>query len=298
MINKLTNLLNRYQKKRQKASQANLLKEERAKFLSDGAIPWSPGYHEYKKEKIQEAIQNKELLNGFKNRQLPADYGYRLDERVVEYPWIFSKLPNGNQVILDAGSTLNFEYLVKQPIIDDKELTIYTYAPEHHSFNKKRISYVYGDLRNLPFKEELFDFVISQSTIEHIDMDNSMYGYDIVHNENKNEKSYDYLLAVGEMLRVLKKGGKLLITFPFGAFENHGFFQQFDEEMLHRIQELFRGQGSFEIDFFKYDPNGWNFAQKEELKDVVSHNPHTGLGFGDDYAAHSRAIACIEFTKE
>ena len=266
-------------------------------FLSNGKIPWTKGYNTYKWELISSCINNSILLEGISKKQLPENFGHRVDERVIEYSWIFSNLSSNEERLLDAGSTFNFNQIVNHPKIEPKELTIFTFAPEKNSFNKKGISYVYGDLRGLPFKDNWFHTIISQSTIEHIDMDNSIYGYDIIHNEEVDKKSYQFLEAVKEMIRVLKSKGSLLITFPYGKFENHGFFQQFDEEMLNKLLDLFNNKGEFECTFFKYSNDGWEFSEKEKLVDVVSYNPHTGKGKLDDNAAHCRSVVCINFTK-
>lgn len=85
---------------------------------------------------------------------------------------------------------------------------------------------------DLPFKSELFDTIICQSTLEHIDMDNSIYGYDLERRDTMQEKSYSFLKGISELLRILKPEGMLCLTFPYGKFENHGFFQQFDSEMV------------------------------------------------------------------
>jgi SAM-dependent methyltransferase len=199
--------------------------------------------------------------------------------------------------LLDAGSTFNYEFILNHLDFNKVELSILTYAPESPNFNEKKISYVYADLREIPFRDEYFDVVLSQSTIEHIDMDNSIYGYQLQHHENQETKSYEYLKAIAEMFRVLKKGGKLLLTFPFGKFENHGFFQQFDEEMLNRILTFLDEQGTYTTNFFRYLPNGWIACEKEDCKDVESFNPHTGKGKGTDGAAHCRSICCISFQK-
>ncbi|WP_299226460.1 class I SAM-dependent methyltransferase [uncultured Psychroserpens sp.] len=266
-------------------------------FISNGMIPWSRGYKEYKTFKINESISDTNFLKELKKGDLPTGYGYRIDERIVEYPWIFSNLSHEQQQLLDAGSTFNFDFVVNHPKIKNKKLTIFTYAPEDNCFFNKGISYIYGDLRALPFRDNYFDTIVSQSTIEHIDMDNSIYGYDINHHNDDTKKSYSYLVAVQEMLRTLKNKGELLITFPYGKFEHHGFFQQFDEEMLNKLLTLFDGIGTYDCRFFLYKEDGWIIANQNDLKNSVSYNPHTGKGKLDDNAAHCRSVACLKFIK-
>lgn len=266
-------------------------------FLSNGKIPWSKGYEAYKWRHIKDSINDKVVLDNIKKLMLPLGFGHRIDERIVEYPWIFSNLTDRDERLLDAGSTFNFKPIAEHPKIESKKVTIFTFYPEKNSFHNKGISYNYGDLRMLPFKDNWFDTIVSQSTIEHIGMDNSIYGYDIPHNNDETKKSYEYLIAVKEMVRVLNNKGTLLMTFPYGKFENHGFFQQFDEEMLNKLLELFNNKGDFNCIFFKYSKEGWEFSEKERLVDVVSYNPHTGKGKLDDNAAHCRSIVCVHFTK-
>lgn len=293
IFSKIKQLLNKMNKK-----EVNKIRVSEADFfLANGMIPWSRGYNEYKTNHITDAINSKSVLDAFRKNETPKNFGYRIDERVVEYPWIFSKLSEFNGKILDAGSTFNFDFIVNHSSIVDKDLTIYTFAPEDKSFIKKRISYVFGDLRSLPFKDELYDVIICQSTLEHIDMDNSIYGYEITHHDKKETKSYEYLKVISEFLRVLKSGGTLLLTFPFGKFENHGFFQQIDIEMLKRMLGLFHQYGSTDIKFMKYENEGWRFARQSEVANCISYNPHTGEGKLDDCAAHSRSVACVEFIK-
>lgn len=267
-------------------------------YIINGMIPWTEGYVEYKKQEIINSINDTDFLDKIKKKNLEKRFGFRLDDRIVEYPWIFSQINSSKQKLLDAGSTFNFEFILDHPRLENKEISIFTFEPENVAFFEKRISYVYGDLRDLPFKDDLFHMVICQSTLEHIDMDNSMYGYNIPHNKDSNVKSYEYLKAISELMRVLKKCGRLLLTFPFGKFENHGFFQQFDKEMLNRIITKYEDAGNFSIDFFKYQMDGWEFSTSEELSTTVSYNPHTGKGKLDDNAAHSRGICCLQFIKK
>lgn len=267
-------------------------------YIDNGRIPWSKGYIEYKTTEIERVISDNQLITDVRKGVLPSEFGVGLDERIVEYLWLFSKLDNNKSYLLDAGSTLNFPYLIEHKKIEIKKTVILTFAPESHKFNDKGVSYVYADLRDMPLKDNLFDVVISQSTIEHIDMDNSIYGYDIENSSKEEQKSYEYIGAIKEMIRVLKHSGKLLLTFPYGKFENHGFFQQFDSEMVDRILEILKDIGDYKLTFFRYTSEGWVISDQKSCNDTVSFNPHTGKGKLDDGAAHCRCVCCIDFNKD
>ena len=266
-------------------------------YKTAGSVPWSIGYHEYKWLLIENAINNIGILHDFKNEQLADGYGKSVDERVVEYPWLLSRLSPGIGKLLDAGSTFNFQQILQNPILNKKDIFIFTYYPEDNNFSKKSISYIYGDLREMAFKHDYFDEVVCHSTLEHIDMDNSMYGYEVAHQQDKQIKSYEYINVIRELERVVKPLGKILLTFPYGKFENHGFFQQFDQEMVQRIGDTVLPTCSITISFAKYELGGWNFASQTDCENALSYNPHTGKGKGDDNAAHSRAICFIEIIK-
>jgi SAM-dependent methyltransferase len=298
MLKKIIREVSLFLKKREIEKRKIRGEKNKIKFFESGQIPWSVGYVAHKEESIFNNISNESLLVEISNKSLPVNFGYRLDERVVEYPWIFSQLEKETSIFLDAGSTFNFDYLLDHPLISTKEKYIYTFYPEDKSYNDKKVSYVYGDLRELPFKDGFFEEIVCQSTIEHIDMDNSMYGYDLKSTLDEVKlKSYEYLKVIEELLRVLKPNGQLLLTFPYGKFENHGFFQQFDNEMVGKITDKMELIGNCDSTFFKYLPDGWVMASQEDCNDSESFNPHTQIGKKDDFAAHSRAICCLKFTK-
>lgn len=298
MLKKIIKKLYNYYSKQDARKIKEYRDKEKYFFLKNGQIPWSEGYGAHKEESINKSISNATILDEFSKEKVPANYGHRLDERIVEYPWIFANLKKGKTIFLDAGSTFNFEYLLNNELIEKKEKYIYTFYPEDKSYLDKKISYIYGDLRDLPFRDNFFEEIVCQSTIEHIDMDNSMYGYDLKSTiDSVTNKSYEYLKVIEELLRVLKSDGQLLLTFPYGKFENHGFFQQFDKEMLVRIADKMKGLGSYDLTFFKYLPEGWIVASQEDCNDAESYNPHTQMGKKNDFAAHSRAICCLKFIK-
>ena len=267
------------------------------KYISNNGQPWSDGYKEYKWKNIEEGINNDQLLQGIRNNVLPEGYGKGIDERVVEYPWLIAHIKEDNNSFLDAGSTFNFEEILRVPVLKKKEKYIYTFYPETNNYSKDRISYVYGDLRNLPLKNNFFDTVVCHSTLEHIDMDNSMYGYELGHISDKDSKSYEYLKVITELERVTQQKGKILLTFPYGIFENHGFFQQFDKEMVQKIIDVLSSTCNCSKQFMKYEEEGWRFANENDCANAKSYNPHTGKGKGNDGAAHSRAICFIEALK-
>jgi SAM-dependent methyltransferase len=280
-------------KREKKKTQKEIIKD----YIDNGRIPWTSGYLDYRNKEIISVINNKETIDKFKNGIIPNNLGINLDERIVEYLWVFSFLRKGNFKVLDAGSTLNHSFILDHKLISGKDLSILTLAPESQNFNEKGISYIYSDLRDIPFKDNYFDIIISQSTIEHIDMDNSMYGYTSENNSDSKTKSYQYIIAIRELERTLKNKGKLLLTFPYGIFENHGFFQQFDQEMVKRISAFLSKKGNIKMNYFRYLKDGWRFCNKKDCDRSKSFNPHTGTGKGDDGAAHSRSICCIEFNK-
>jgi hypothetical protein len=263
-----------------------------------GAKPWSYGYLDARWEIIETSIRDSSILQQFSSHSVPEGFGIGFDERVVEYPWIFSNLKTGNgQKILDAGSTFNYPQVISHPTLKNSELNIYTFYPEDINFIPNRVSYQFGDLRNLPYKNDLFDQVVCQSTIEHVDMDNSIYGYDLEKVKDITTKSYEFILVINELVRVLKPMGKLLLTFPYGKFDNYGFFQQFDAEMVGRITSIFTQYGTSKDTYIHYYKNGWKFVSAADCVNSTSHNPHTGQGKENDGAAHCRCVCCIEFIK-
>jgi len=255
-----------------------------------GKKPWKLGYVPYKFSAIKRAIKD----SIFNPEKLPPGYGFRLDERIVEYPWLFSRLPHNNGNLLDAGSVLNYEFLLDQPVLLNKRTFISTLAPENECFYEKRVSYVYEDLRESCYRDEFFDWVVSLSTIEHIGLDNTMlYTGDESKRENDNDA---YLAAVREFRRMLKPGGKLFLSMPFGVHRNHGWFQIFDAQMVDRIIEAFSPAGYQEF-HFRYQSEGWVVSDRKHSADATYFDIHTQKHYDADFAAASRAIVCLELTK-
>jgi SAM-dependent methyltransferase len=274
-----------------------------AAYLKSDRRPWREGYYEYRQKCLSEAVVDEALLDVFsEGRPLPSGYAYRLDARLLEIPWVLSRVrKSGGGRFLDAGSAFNYDFVLTAPALKDKQLSIVTLGPEGDAFWKLGVSYLFGDLRDLDLRDDRFDSVACISTIEHIGMDNTMYAEGQM--AQRSDPS-EFLLAVKELKRVLKPGGVLYISFPFGRYENHGWFQQFDSELVDTLIDAFAPSQQKE-NIFQYHPDGWQRSTRENCRDCEFFDVHTSkysnprstIEYPPDYPAGERGLACLELVK-
>ncbi len=268
-------------------------------YMASDRRPWRMGYGAFKTEYLKNVLNDETILEHFRaGRPIPPKHGYRLDARTVEIPWALTHLPQSIGRLLDAGSSLNHEIVLTSPPLRGWNKTVFTLAPEDVAFWNLGISYVYGDLRDLDFKDNWFDAVVCISTIEHVGMDNTLYSPFL---SNKDEQSqYGFTAAVKELHRVIKPGGRLLITFPFGVYQNHGWFQQFNSEMADVLIQAFNPAARWEQVFY-YHSQGWQVGNREssanaEFFDVRKSkyfDPHSTIDFPPDFRAGEQAVMCL-----
>jgi len=259
-------------------------------FIVNGRKPWTRGYNLHRREQIIDAI----VKSSFNFSELKKGYGFRLDERIIEYPWLFAVLPPGNGKLLDAGSALNHEFLLNLEPLCSKKMFISTLEFEGTCACNKGVSHIYEDLRQSCYRDDYFDYVVSISTIEHIGLDNTfLYSRDQASRENAPDS---YLLAIKEFRRVLKPGKTLYLSFPYGRPNNYGWFQIFDQERLDQTITAF-APAAVKESHFRYEPDGWRWSSREESKDATYFDIHSQKDYDPDYAAASRAIVCLELVK-
>lgn len=259
-------------------------------YLWSGRRPWSRGYGEYRKKEIARVLDH----GIFNSAQLPHGYGFRLDERVVEYPWLFARLPLTEGRLLDAGSVLNHRFLLERPQLRGHRTFISTLGPERMSFNKLGVSYVYEDFRTSCFRDGYFDQIVSLSTLEHIGMDNTMLYTD---DQSKREHApLAFLDAIRELRRILKEGGHLYVSVPFGEAKSHGWFQIFDASMVDAMIKEF-SPASHEEFHFRYSAEGWTVSTREQSAGATYFDIHKTKVYDPDYAAASRAVVCLDLVK-
>ncbi|CAG0977948.1 hypothetical protein ANRL3_01940 [Anaerolineae bacterium] len=265
------------------------------RYQLSGRKPLTTGYWDYRYDSLKSILENPVWLTRFAHKEpLPPGYGTRLDERIVEYPWLFSRLSSNATRLLDAGSTLNHRFLLDLPILRQKKLVIYTLAPEATTYLRETISYIYGDLRATILKDELFDEIVCVSTLEHVGMNNTrLYTRDQRYKESRPK---DYRVALRELHRLLVPGGRLFLTVPYGRYQNLGWQQQFDQDMLSDALAIFGGTVREQV-FFRYTPTGWILSNAEECADCEYCDLPIKMQYDPDFAAAARAVACIEIVK-
>ena len=180
-------------------------------------------------------------------RDLTAPPG---DERAIEIPWALARA-RGAKRILDAGSAFaEPAYLAALVALGADELFAVDLAPE----KVPGIRAVVADLRDLPFEDGSFDLALCISTIEHVGFDNTVYGIDAERDEE------GIAAALGELRRVLAPDGRLVVTVPTGAHEEHGWFVQLEPDDW-RAQFAAAGFDTTEEETYVLGPEGWASAE-------------------------------------
>jgi len=256
-------------------------------FHLRGAKAHSFGYNWHKQRKILDAINLGEFSN------LKVGYGKKIDERIIELPWFFSRIAEGPERMLDAGSALNHKDLLSHPLLTNKNITISTLAPESDAWWRTGISYVYEDFRSSCFRDGYFDSIACISTLEHVGLDNTMlYTGD---SSKKENTTGDAEIVIAEFRRMLRAGGRLYLTFPFGKHHNYGWFQVFDKKGVETLAKVFNPTQRHES-YFKYSNEGWERCSSSALEDADYFDPHSNKSeLSADGAAGARGVACLEW---
>jgi len=256
--------------------------------------PWRPFAEAYPivhGRFLDYALELRPLRELFRSgADLPRCFGAGLDERVVEYPWLLSQRLGGR--VLDAGSALNNSRMLDSLLPRVSELHIVTLRPERQAAWQRGVSYTFADVRELPYRDDLFAVVACVSTLEHVGMDNRAYGDD---RPPAADADAERLRAASELWRVVKPGGSLLITVPCGRYADHGWFATLDVARLEAIAGRLCPE-AFTIELFRVGRDGWRRAPASAVSGLVSRDSRREP-VDRDGAVAARAVACVRLTK-
>jgi SAM-dependent methyltransferase len=196
------------------------------------------------------------------------------DERVVEIPWVLSRLRTTGRVLEVGYAFAEPAYLAGLLRADVEIVGVDLAARDLGPMESVR-----ADVRALPFPDDSFDQALLVSTLEHVGADNTVYGLDAESDDGAR------LAALRELARVLGRNGSLLVTVPVGEPGDHGWFRQEDERGW---TSLFGGAGLFveELETYELGADGWRAAP--------SFVP-TGVRYGERGPAAS-AVLCADLS--
>ena len=196
------------------------------------------------------------------------------DERVVEIPWVLSRL-SGRRALEVGYAFAEPPYLAALLQAGFDELVGVDLAEAE----VPGLTGVQADVRELPFEDGAFDLVLCLSTLEHVGADNSSYGLEA------ESDGASRLTALREVRRVLTPTGRLLVTVPCGEPGDYGWFHQDDVRGWTR---LFARAGFFveEQEAYELTEDGWRTAPELDP---------AGVRYGERGPAAS-AVLCAELS--
>lgn len=188
---------------------------------------------------------------------------YPNSERVVEVPFILSNMPEPPAKVLDVGCCDSDLVMVFNKLGFDAWGIDCRKGP---NFGDPAF-YFQGDARDLPYGDEAFDVVTCVSALEHFGFPENHYDSDKEFDPTAQKQ------AVDEMIRVLRIGGTMLLTLPYGkGAEGYGWEKWVKFYDWQSIVDLFEGTGMMPKKLsFSIRRNGkWREATEKEAAETIS----------------------------
>lgn len=177
-------------------------------------------------------------------------------ERVVEYPWVISKLTPGASV-LDVGT-------VAPPILGGYEQFVFQVTRRlgcrYVTLDVMPGANLLGDIREIELPNKSFDFVVAVSTLEHITI-----------------RPWD---AWRNMTRI---GKRVLATLPYGLGHDMPWGFNYGPQRLVALIGITDPVKTF----FGHFDSGWRECEEAELRD----RPYWAHGSGG-----ASGVVCLDWT--
>jgi|GEM_PF-1210184 len=184
-----------------------------------------------------------------------------VNERIVEIPWIFSQIDHTQVLsILDVGwleSTVAFSLATLGHQVTALDIRA-------GNLSHPNLTPIIGDICKTALTSNQFDVVILLSTLEHIGLE-TMYGS--VAQDSDDQK------ALAECYRLLKPGGKLLLTTPVAKTLSQNSFMRFYTPA--RLKKLLNTWQDVELEY--YAANGNRTLWQKVAAAVLPKPPQFGV---------------------
>ncbi len=195
-----------------------------------------------------------------------------IPDRMVEYGFVLRELESGKR-LLDVGCTS--PYNIIPIVLADQSWEVHGIDVREFRIHHPNFKFHLGDVRRTGFPDSYFDCVLAVSTVEHI----GLRGRYSAAGDLEGDRT-----AILEIQRILRSGGNLLLTLPFGKPKIVGASHRiYDGKSLRMLVDgLTLMKGEF---YVKGDDGYWLLCEEREAEKVEAPP-------APDYA-----IACLKLLK-
>jgi SAM-dependent methyltransferase len=216
--------------------------------------------------------------------RLPAPYGRNLPERAIEI--FFARLYyKPGLKVLDVGCSNAMECHLRmvRNLEPPRNIAGIDIAIPSERTRRYYDRFLHESIVSSRIEAGSFDLIWCISALEHFGMDNSSYTDQFILSEEMDVQ------AMKEMVRILARGGRLLVTIPYGKYENQPWLRNYDGEHLRNLLAPVECHADIRTSFYRHTHGaGWRVATVEELEHV---------GYYDQSNSGAAGLAVITATK-